>query len=100
MQPLDEVAVSGDWLSAPQLQTLFDILLADGGEALIAGGAVRNSLMDRPVHEADLSTTWLPEDVIARLRQPCGREICFMNRPIHQGIAHRTTGDQRLSPVF
>lgn len=49
------------WLADPHLQAVFDALGAQGGEARIAGGAVRNALMKLPVSEIDLATTEPPE---------------------------------------
>ncbi len=54
------------WFTDPALQRLFALLNADGGEARVAGGAVRNSLMGLPVADIDLATTLAPETVIER----------------------------------
>lgn len=55
-----------DWFREPQLTRVLDLLNRDGGEARVAGGAVRNSLMGLPVADVDLATTLLPAEVIAR----------------------------------
>ncbi|MEM7214005.1 MAG: CCA tRNA nucleotidyltransferase [Pseudomonadota bacterium] len=67
MKPLENMRIQDDWLTDPGLQKLFDILTADGGEAMVAGGAVRNSLMGEPVADVDLCTSLIPEEVIRRL---------------------------------
>jgi poly(A) polymerase len=63
-------------IAAPEaLAALFDdkdllgVLAAldqEGEETRIVGGALRNVLLGRPVHEIDLATTLLPEAVMAR----------------------------------
>jgi poly(A) polymerase len=63
-------------IEAPEvLAALFDdkdllsVLAAldqEGEETRIVGGALRNVLLGRPVHEIDLATTLLPEAVMAR----------------------------------
>ncbi|MGI9351804.1 MAG: CCA tRNA nucleotidyltransferase [Rhizobiaceae bacterium] len=68
MKPLENVVIGEDWLKQSSLQRLFDILEADGGQAMVVGGAVRNSLMGQDVADVDLGTTVLPEDVIKRLK--------------------------------
>ncbi|MBE1207889.1 CCA tRNA nucleotidyltransferase [Aminobacter carboxidus] len=54
------------WLNDPQLQKLLAVLNADGGEARIAGGAVRNALLGEPVADVDIATTNLPEETVRR----------------------------------
>ncbi len=54
------------WLADPVLQKLLSALSADGEDARIAGGAVRNTLMGEPVTDIDIATTNLPEATIAR----------------------------------
>ncbi|MDX3926903.1 MAG: CCA tRNA nucleotidyltransferase [Shinella sp.] len=57
---------SQHWFSDPALKRVLEILNADGGEARIAGGAVRNSLMGLPVGDIDIATTLVPSEVVAR----------------------------------
>lgn len=57
-----------DWFGDPALRRVLELLNADGGEARIAGGAVRNSLMDLPAGDIDIATTLVPKDVVARAR--------------------------------
>lgn len=56
------------WFHDPALQAVLDLLNADGGEARIAGGAVRNALMGIAIADADIATTLLPDAVIARAK--------------------------------
>jgi poly(A) polymerase len=48
------------------LGKLLDALDADGEEARVVGGAVRNALLGRPVHEVDVATTATPDVVSER----------------------------------
>ena len=52
-----------DWLNAPELQKVLDVLGAQG-EARVAGGAVRDALLGRPVSDVDVATDLAPENVI------------------------------------
>lgn len=52
---------SEDWLNDPALGRVFDALEAAGGEARVAGGAVRNALMGESVNDIDIATTLTPE---------------------------------------
>jgi len=54
------------WLNDPQLQTLLAVLNADGSEARIAGGAVRNTLLGEPVADVDIATSNLPDETVRR----------------------------------
>jgi poly(A) polymerase/tRNA nucleotidyltransferase (CCA-adding enzyme) len=44
------------------------LLNADGEEARVAGGAVRNALLGLPVGDIDIATTALPDEVIRRAK--------------------------------
>jgi poly(A) polymerase len=55
-----------DWFQGASLKTVLALLNADGGEARVAGGAVRNALMGLAVADVDIATTLLPQDVVAR----------------------------------
>jgi poly(A) polymerase len=63
---LDEGALDA-LLARPPLRRLL-AALQDGEEARIVGGAVRNTLIGRPVTDIDLATTALPEIVERRAR--------------------------------
>lgn len=54
------------WLGAAELQALLAALSADGEEARVAGGAVRNALLGEAVADVDIATTCLPDNTIAR----------------------------------
>ena len=56
---------SESWLKDPALRRVFAALAAAGGEARVAGGAVRNSLLGEPVNDIDIATTLTPERIIA-----------------------------------
>ena len=53
------------WLAAHEVQAVLRVLDASGFRARVVGGAVRNTLLDRPVADIDVATTALPEQVIA-----------------------------------
>ncbi len=55
-----------DLLARPAVAALLDALCADGEEARIVGGAVRDALMGRPVGDIDIATTTLPDETIRR----------------------------------
>jgi len=59
--------VSPTWLQEPSLVAVFDALERGGGEVRVNGGAVRNTLMDEPVADVDLSTTLHPQQVVEAL---------------------------------
>lgn len=59
---------NAEWLQAPDTQAVIAAITAGGGEARIVGGAVRNTLMARPVTDIDVATTVRPEDVLERAR--------------------------------
>lgn len=62
-------SVSGEaWFADPALVRVLALLNSDGGEARIAGGAVRNSLMGLPVADIDIATTLRPEAVVERAK--------------------------------
>lgn len=63
-----ELTISPDWLAQKAVQRLFDVLEADGGEARIVGGAVRNFLMNAGASDLDFATTLVPEVVMQRLQ--------------------------------
>jgi poly(A) polymerase len=51
------------WLATPALKTIFREISLAGGEARVAGGAVRNTLMKLPPGDIDIATTLAPEAV-------------------------------------
>ena len=54
-------------LSEQGLHRLLTLLARDGEQALIVGGAVRNSLLGLPIDDIDIATSLEPKDVIDRL---------------------------------
>ena len=62
-------SVSGEaWFADPALVRVLALLNGEGGEARVAGGAVRNSLMGLPVADIDIATTLRPDEVVARAK--------------------------------
>lgn len=57
---------SAAWLRNADTQTVLAAITAGGGEARIVGGAIRNTLLERPVKDIDIATSIRPEDVIER----------------------------------
>jgi tRNA nucleotidyltransferase/poly(A) polymerase len=83
------------FLSNPLVMKVLELLSADGEEARVIGGAVRNALMDMPVSDVDIATTALPETVIARAE---GAHL----KTAPTGIEHGTVtliGDRRIVEV-
>ena len=62
------VRVDADWLRQGALAALLTLLDADGEEARVVGGAVRNTLLAEPVGDIDIATTATPDAVMARAR--------------------------------
>ena len=56
--------VSGEWLTNPAAQAVFDMLERGGFQAWAVGGCVRNALLDQPVTDVDIATDARPEQVI------------------------------------
>jgi tRNA nucleotidyltransferase/poly(A) polymerase len=75
--------IDQDWLARPSLQALLALLAEGEGEARIAGGAVRNALMDQPISDVDIATTLVPRDVMLRLKA-AGHKV------VPTGIEHGT----------
>ncbi len=71
------------WLTQGPLSRLLDVLSGDGEEARVAGGAVRNAVMNLPPGDIDIATTATPEEVIRRVTQ-AGL------KPVPTGIEHGT----------
>ena len=55
------------WLVRGEAAPLLKLLDSNGEEARIVGGAVRNALLRLPVHEIDIATTALPDEVVRRV---------------------------------
>lgn len=71
------------WLTAGPLPRLLGVLDRDGEEARVVGGAVRNALIGAPIHEIDVATTAVPDEVVRRV-------TAAGFKPVPTGIAHGT----------
>ncbi|MCA6106450.1 CCA tRNA nucleotidyltransferase [Bradyrhizobium cenepequi] len=56
------------WLRSGPTARVLALLNADGEEARVVGGAVRNALLHRPIGDIDLATTAPPEEVMRRAK--------------------------------
>jgi poly(A) polymerase len=56
--------ITAKWLKELSLQTVFATIAVTGGEARVAGGAVRNALMGEVVGDIDLATTLSPQKIM------------------------------------
>jgi poly(A) polymerase len=63
-----------EWLSDARLQRVLAALAAEGGETRVAGGTVRNALLDEPVGDMDVATTEVPARVVELARR-AGLEV-------------------------
>ncbi len=57
-----------EWLKQPAVMRVFNLLNAersdkDDWHTLFVGGAVRNSILNKPVHDIDLATKFTPDEV-------------------------------------
>lgn len=59
-------SVDPDWLRAPDVATIFDILDGAEGRTRIVGGAIRNALLGQPVGDIDFATELDVAEVTAR----------------------------------
>jgi len=68
---MSEVRLLSDapWLASGPAARVLDLLNADGEEARVIGGAVRNALMGIPLGDIDIATTALPNEVVRRAKQ-------------------------------
>jgi poly(A) polymerase len=71
------------WLTQGALPRLLEVLDSDGEQARVVGGAVRNALLEMPLHEIDLATTAVPDEVVKRV-------TAAGFKPVPTGIAHGT----------
>jgi poly(A) polymerase len=56
------------WLTAGGTARVLQLLGANGEEARVVGGAVRNALLGLPPGDMDIATTALPEEVVRRAK--------------------------------
>ncbi|MES2750094.1 MAG: CCA tRNA nucleotidyltransferase, partial [Pseudomonadota bacterium] len=71
------------WLTSGPAVRVLAMLNADGEEARVVGGAVRNELLGLPVGDIDIATTALPDEVVRRAR-------LVHIRSVPTGIEHGT----------
>jgi poly(A) polymerase len=71
------------WLTGGALPRLLEVLDCDGEETRVVGGAVRNALLDLAVHEIDVATTAVPEEIVRRV-------TAAGFKPVPTGIEHGT----------
>lgn len=55
------------WLREGPLARLLAALNAEGEEARVVGGAVRNALLGEPIRDIDVATTAVPDEVVRRV---------------------------------
>lgn len=60
---------------------LMDLLISSGYECYVVGGAVRSAILNLPVHDYDLTTSALPEEM---------KQVFHGYRTIETGIRHGT----------
>jgi tRNA nucleotidyltransferase/poly(A) polymerase len=53
------------WFREPAVAQVFALFASAGEEARVVGGAVRNTLLDAPVHDVDFATTATPDRIVA-----------------------------------
>ena len=56
------------WLATGPASRVLRLLNANGEEARVIGGAVRNALLDIPIGDIDIATTAVPDEVIRRAK--------------------------------
>lgn len=84
------------WLAKPRVKAVFALLNQEGEEGRAVGGAVRDTLLGRPVHEIDFATTGRPDWVMARAAEagikaiPTGIEHGTVTLVV-QGHGHEVT---------
>jgi tRNA nucleotidyltransferase/poly(A) polymerase len=71
------------WLAKGPARAIFAALTAEGAEARVIGGAVRNALLGVPVADIDFATTATPDDV-ARLAEAAHIKV------VPTGVEHGT----------
>ena len=71
------------WLTSGPAARVLALLNADGEEARVVGGAVRNALLKLPPGDIDIATTAVPEEVVRRA-------TAARIKSVPTGIAHGT----------
>jgi poly(A) polymerase len=75
--------IDAKWLREGGAARVLEVLDRDGEEARAVGGAVRNELLKLPVHEIDIATTAVPDEVTKRV-------TAAGFKAVPTGIAHGT----------
>ncbi|WP_062012654.1 CCA tRNA nucleotidyltransferase [Aureimonas sp. AU4] len=88
--------IEADWLREPALQGLLHALLAGGEEARVVGGAVRNTLMRRPITDIDIATTTPREETVRRIE---GAGLRAVPTGIEHGTVTAVTAEGRAFEV-
>ncbi|RTL55403.1 MAG: CCA tRNA nucleotidyltransferase [Bradyrhizobiaceae bacterium] len=68
MSAVPHASIRAPWLTSGPAARILGLLNANGEEARVVGGAVRNALLELPVGEIDIATTALPKEVVRRAR--------------------------------
>jgi len=64
----EPILADAPWLTAGGTARVLQLLNADGEEARVVGGTVRNALLGLPPGDMDIATTALPEEVVRRAK--------------------------------
>ncbi|MDA9508807.1 poly(A) polymerase [Bradyrhizobium sp. CCBAU 11386] len=64
----EPILADAPWLISGGTARVLQLLGADGEEARVVGGAVRNALLDLAPGDIDIATTALPEEVVRRAK--------------------------------
>ncbi|XGA08842.1 MAG: CCA tRNA nucleotidyltransferase [Wolbachia endosymbiont of Xenopsylla cheopis] len=59
--------ISQNWIANKEARLIIEAIEKSSGEIRFVGGCVRDSILEREVHDIDLATNLLPEQVIAAL---------------------------------
>jgi poly(A) polymerase len=65
---VERLLADAPWLTSGGTARVLQLLNADGEEARVVGGAVRNALLKLPPGDIDIATTALPDEVMRRAR--------------------------------
>jgi poly(A) polymerase len=75
--------ITGEWLTLPATQAVFDVLEATGHQGYFVGGCVRNALLNAPVADIDITSAATP-DAVSSAAKDAGLKV------IPTGIDHGT----------
>ncbi|GGI26381.1 CCA tRNA nucleotidyltransferase [Bradyrhizobium guangdongense] len=64
----EPILAGAPWLTAGGTARVLQLLNADGEEARVVGGTVRNALLGLPPGDLDIATTALPDEVVRRAK--------------------------------